>query len=193
MTTQTGPVGALIVVDAQAAFVAGEGAVPAAEPLLEEIMSLVARARAGRAVVVYLQNDGPVRAVDEPGKPGWQLHLPVREGRDEVVIRKVADDGFDNTDLAGLLTGRGVRRLAICGVMSEMCVSATVRTALNFGFGVVMPHDAHATYDIPAAPDISDVVAAAVSWVAEWALGDQIEVVPHASGVNFVAPGTLAG
>jgi hypothetical protein len=36
----------------------------------------------------------------------------------------------------------------------------------------VLPHDAHATYDIPAAPDISDVVLPAVaSRVAERALG----------------------
>ena len=109
---------------------------------------------------------------------------------DEVIIRKSADDGFEGTDLGGLLHRRRVRRLVVCGVMSEMCVSATARTALRLGFGVVMPHDAHATYDIPAAADISDVVPAAiVSRVAEWALGDEIDVVARAAGVDFVAPG----
>jgi nicotinamidase-related amidase len=69
--------------------------------------------------------------------------------------------------------------------MSEMCVSATARTALRLGFGVVLPHDAHATYDIAAAADISDVVPAAiVSRVAEWALGDEIDIVARAAGVE---------
>jgi nicotinamidase-related amidase len=190
VTTQIRLVEALVVVDVQAAFVSGSGAVPAAQPLLGVVTDLVARARAGGAVIAHLQNDGAVSAVDEPGKPGWELYLPVQEGPDEVIIRKVGDDGFEDTDLAGFLTRRGVRRLAICGVMSEMCVGATARTALRLGFGVVLPHDAHATYDIPAAPDISDIVPAVmVARVAEWALGDEIDVVPWASSVHFVAPG----
>lgn len=179
-------VDALIVVDVQAAFVSGGGAVPSAGPLVEVIADLVRRARSGGALIVHLQNDGAAGAPDEPGTPGWELYLPVREGSAEIVIRKSADDGFDGTDLAGLLNRRGIRTLVICGVTSEMCVSATARTALRQGFAVVLPHDAHATYDIPAATDISDVVPAAVaSRVAEWALGDDIDVVPRGANVNF--------
>ncbi|KAJ1567158.1 hypothetical protein HK405_006948 [Cladochytrium tenue] len=177
---------ALVVVDVQVAFVSGDGAVPGAGALTQAVAGLVARARAGGAVVVHLQNDGPAGAEDEPGTPGWELYLPVHE----VVVRKTGDDGFDGTGLEGLLRRRGVRRLAICGVMSEMCVSATARTALRLGFGVVLPHDAHATYDIPAAPGISDgVPAAMVSRVAEWALGDEVDIVAHAAGVSFAPPG----
>jgi nicotinamidase-related amidase len=182
------PVEALVVVDVQVAFVSGAGAVPAAGPLTEAVVALVTGARAAGAVVIHLQNDGPAGAADEPGMPGWELYLAVH---DEVVIRKTGDDGFDGTDLEGLLHRRGVRRLAICGVMSEMCVSATARTALRLGFAVVLPHDAHATYDIPAAPGISDAVPAALaSRVAEWALGDGIDIPAHAAAVDFVAPDT---
>ena len=179
----------LIVVDVQTAFVSGASAVPAAGPLLEQVGSLIARARTGGAFIVHLQNDGPAGAVDEPGKPGWELYLPIEAGPHEVVIRKTLDDGFHQTDLAGLLAARGVRSLAVCGIMSEMCVSATTRTALSLGFRVVLPHDAHATYDIPAAPDISETVPAVmVSRVAEWALGDQIDIVARAADVGFGAP-----
>ncbi len=73
--------------------------------------------------------------------------------------------------------------------MSEMCVLATARRALELGYRVVLPHDAHATYDIPAAPDISDVVPAAMaSRVAEWALGDGVEIVARAGNVSFATP-----
>jgi nicotinamidase-related amidase len=193
VTSKTCLAEALIVVDVQVAFVSGVGAVPAAKPLTEAVRGLVTRARAAGVVVVHLQNDGPAGAVDEPGTPGWELYLPIHVGPDEVVVRKTDDDGFDGTDLRGLLRRRGVRRLAICGVMSEMCVGATARTALRLGFGVVLPHDAHATYDIPAAPGISDAVPAAIaSRVAEWALGDEIEIVAHAAGVDFVPPETPA-
>jgi len=67
-----------------------------------------------------------------------------------------------------------------------MCVSATARSALARGYHVVLPHDAHATYDIPAAEGIAELVPhAMVSRVAEWALGDEIDVIAHAADVLF--------
>jgi hypothetical protein len=83
--------------------------VPAAEPLTEVVRGLVTRARAAGAVLVHLQNDGPAGAVDEPGTPGWELYLPIQKGPDEVVVRKTDDDGFDGTDLGGLLTAASRR------------------------------------------------------------------------------------
>lgn len=189
MAAHVSPVQALIVVDVQSAFVSGPDAVPAAPRMLVCVKDLMAKARTAGALVVQLQNDGPEGAPDEPGTPGWELHLPADEDRRDVVIRKTEDDGFQDTPLARLLTESGIQALAICGVMSEMCVSATARTALAQGYRVVMPHDAHATYDIPAAPGISDMVPAAmVSRVAEWALGDEVDIVPHAADVTFEPP-----
>ncbi|QES45557.1 cysteine hydrolase [Streptomyces venezuelae] len=188
-TGAVAPVQALIMVDMQTAFVAGDGAVPDAERLLERVRGLLARARESGAVVVQLQNDGEPGTSDETGTPGWEIHLPADTDRGEIVLRKTVDDGFEDSPLESLLRDAGVKELAVCGVMSEMCVRATASTALELGFRVVLPHDAHATYDIPAAEGISDVVpAATVSRVAEWTLGDEVEIVPRAADVVFTKP-----
>jgi streptothricin hydrolase len=169
--------------------VTGTRAVAGANGLVERISKLLGGARRSGAVVVHLQNDGPPGAVDEAGTAGWQLHLPAHPGANEIVIRKAKDDGFDATGLGDFLAERNVTSIAVCGVTSEMCILATARTALDRGYRVVLPHDAHSTYDIPAMPEIGDVVpAAAVSRVAEWALGDEIEIVARAADVRFTAP-----
>lgn len=80
----------------------------------------------GRSLVVHLQNDGRPGTVDEPGQLGWALYLPPEPA--ELVIRKTRDDGFQGTDLGRVLIGHQVSRLAIAGLLSEMCVSATART-----------------------------------------------------------------
>ncbi|WP_335933822.1 cysteine hydrolase family protein [Streptomyces sp. PTD5-9] len=194
MTFSPDPVEALLVVDVQLDAVRGDRAVPDAARLVDRTADLIARARAGGALVVHIQNDGEPGAGDEPGTPGWELHHAVAPGPAEAVVRKTEDDGFHETPLGDLLTGAGVRSLAVCGVMSEMCVRATARTALALGHRVVMPHDAHATHDIPAAPGIGDgVPAAAVSRVAEWSLGSDLEVVPRAADVAFTAPPARPG
>jgi nicotinamidase-related amidase len=177
---------ALIVVDMQAAFVSGEEAVPEAAGLIITVAELVRRARETDALVVHLQNDGPPGSSDEPHTPGWELFLPARERDGEYVIRKGTDDGFHQTDLPNILKGRAIRHLAVCGVMSEMCVSATTRSALNEGYHVVLPHDGHATYDIPAVEGLADAVPhAMVSRTAEWALGDQIDIIARATDIRF--------
>jgi len=114
-----------------------------------------------------LQNDGAAGAVDEHGQPAWQLHLAPAE--EEQIIRKCRDDGFADTKLGQLLESHKVRRIVIGGLLAEMCVSATARTALARGFQVVLPHDAHGTYDV------DDIPASVVARVAEHALGDGIE------------------
>ncbi|UZJ34243.1 isochorismatase family protein [Streptomyces endophytica] len=183
------PVDALILVDIQSAFVVGEDAVPDAARVLDRSRDLLARARAAGALVVHLQNDGEPGTVDAPHTPGWELHLPVEPGPRETVVRKTQDDGFDGTVLGDLLEAADARELVICGVLSEMCVSATARTALARDYRVVLPHDAHGTYDIPAAPGISGVVPAAMNArAAEWALGDEVEIVARAADVTFTAP-----
>ncbi|MFF1359777.1 isochorismatase family protein [Streptomyces sp. NPDC058297] len=182
---------ALIVVDVQSAFVVGDGAVPDADRLVERTTDLIARARSGGALVVHLQNDGAPGADDEPHTPGWELHHPVEPGPAEVVIRKPKDDGFDGTTLGGVLAGAGVEAVAVCGVMSEMCVQATARTALARGYRVVLPYDAHATQNVPAAPGISEEVpAATVSRVAAWALGGDADTTTHSADVIFTASGS---
>jgi nicotinamidase-related amidase len=177
---------ALIVVDMQTAFVSGNEAVPAAAALLVAVRDLIRRAREAGALVVQLQNDGLPGTADEPHTPGWELFLPVAGDNGQRVIRKDTDDGFHQTGLSSLLTEHGVRDLAVCGVMSEMCVSATARSALDLGYHVVLPHDGHATYDIPAVEGLAEAVPHAMaSRVAEWALGDQIDIIAHAADVHF--------
>jgi nicotinamidase-related amidase len=177
---------ALIVVDVQTAFVSGDEAVPEAAELLVAVTGLMQRAREAGALVVQLQNDGLPGTPDEPQTPGWELFLPATQDDGQHVIRKDTDDGFNETNLSGLLTEHSIQHLAICGVMSEMCVSATARSALNLGYHVVLPHDGHTTYDIPAVDGLADAVPHAMaSRVAEWALGDQIDIIAHAADVQF--------
>lgn len=167
------PVEALIVVDMQHGVLAD---LPGGAALLARIGSLAGRASAPGTLVVQLQNDGTPGSVDEPGTPGWALALTGGE-----VVRKSADDGFAGTALSSLLAG--VRRIALAGVLSEMCVSATARSALARGYEVVLPRDGHGTYDL------DDIPAAVVARVAEHALGDQPELIPATTDLTFTAPG----
>jgi streptothricin hydrolase len=93
----------------------------------------------------------------------------------ELVLRKSRDDGFDGTELEDVLARKRVTCIAVAGLLSEMCVSATVRAALARKFHIVLVRDAHATYNL------DDIPAAIVARVAEHALGDEVELIDAAS------------
>ncbi|MFJ8887532.1 cysteine hydrolase family protein [Streptomyces sp. NPDC102402] len=189
MTPHRTPLHALVVVDVQRAFVRGDGALPGAARLVDRTADLITRARTAGALVVHVQNDGPAGSDDEPHTAGWELHHSVEAGPTEAAIRKTHDDAFQETPLEALLAAQGVRSLVVCGLMSEMCVQATARTAVAHGYRVVLPYDAHGTHDIPAEPGISPAVpAATVSRVAAWPLSRDADVTARAADVTFTAP-----
>ena len=177
---------ALLLVDVQCAFLEGLDAVPGHLALQASIACLLAHARQAGVPVIFLQNDGAPGTPDAPHSTGWPLYFPPVRG--EHVLFKSEDDGFVETQLETLLRERGVQCLALCGLLSEMCLAATARAALQRGFEVVLPHDGHATYDVPPGPGGSPGVPAALAArAAEWSLGDDVRVLPGADAVVFRA------
>ena len=176
----------LVLIDLQKAFVEGETAVPASAVLVEAARAQLKAARAANCLVVHLQNDGQPGDVDEPGSAGWGLVLDAGPG--EVIIRKVGDDGFDGTGLHGLLRDRGITAISICGLLSEMCVAATARTAMRLGYRVLLAHDSHATYAVPAyGPTDSPVPSEMAARSAEWSLGDGVLLPEHGGSIEFTS------
>jgi streptothricin hydrolase len=172
---------ALLVIDAQQGLLDGKTAVPDATAVIHRIKIVLAAARFAGALIIHLQNDGAPGTLDEPGTPGWFIHPEVTPEAGELVLRKSGDNGFDGTELASVLARNWVTHIAVVGLLSEMCVSATVRGAIIRGFHVVLVRDAHATYDLEEIP------AAVVARVAEHALSDAVDII-DATSVAFQRP-----
>jgi ureidoacrylate peracid hydrolase len=60
---------------------------------------------------------------------------------DDLVVDKVRFDAFQWTSLEPLLRGLGVRELVICGVITNICVESTVRSAFMRDFPVTLLAD----------------------------------------------------
>lgn len=93
-----------------------------------------------------------------PNTDGIEFHESVMPLSDETVIRKHFPNSFRDTVLQEHLAARGIKELVICGMMSHMCIDATVRAAFDRGYTCIVAHDACATrnlvfngIDIPAA------------------------------------------
>jgi nicotinamidase-related amidase len=168
---------ALVVIDIQNEYFPGGAlALPRAERAAERAAEAIEAARAAGLPVVHIRHEEPDS--DEwftPGSHGAQTNEAVAPADGELVVVKHYPNSFLQTDLAQRLDALGARRVAFCGMMTSMCVDATVRAAADLGLAAVLVDDAC------AAPDLehrgtrvpSDEVHAAFCA----ALGDEIATV----------------
>ena len=137
---------ALVLIDVQVGMFDPAGPVHAGDELLETLSDLVARARAARAPVVYVQHCGSAASGLEQGSPGWSIHPRLAALPGDIHIVKTEPDSFQGTSLDELLRECGVTTLVVGGIATEYCVDATVRSAYARGYRVVLAADGHGTW-----------------------------------------------
>lgn len=111
---------------------------------------LLEAARSKGDLVVHVQHvsgeaDAPFFA---PGTEGVEIHTSVAPKDGELKIVKQQINAFLGTDLKAKLDEAGVETVTIAGAMSHMCVDAATRAASDYGYSVIVVHDATATLDL---------------------------------------------
>ena len=80
-----------------------------------------------------------------PGTKGADIHECVRPQGGEAVVEKNFPNSFRGTALRDHLEKGGIKNLVVAGMMTHMCVDATVRHAADLGYKLTLLADACAT------------------------------------------------
>lgn len=139
----------LVLIDIQNEYFDGPLKLSGVEAAAEVAAGLLARARALGTPVVHVRQRGRAGGAFDPDVPRGQIHASTAPLPGEAVIDKGLPNSFANTTLAEVLEGIGPRPLVVAGFMTHMCVSATVRAALDRGLSSTVALDATATRDLP--------------------------------------------
>jgi nicotinamidase-related amidase len=168
---------ALVVIDIQNEYFPG-GALPLpdAEGAAGRAAAAIEAARGSGIPVIHIRHEEPSSdAYFVPGSRGAETNDTVAPAEGEAVIVKNYPNSFLATDLSERLGNSDAKRVAFCGMMTSMCVDATVRAAADLGLEPVLIDDAC------AAPDLEhrgrQVPADAVHAAFCAALGDEIATV----------------
>ena len=164
---------ALVIVDVQNDyFPGGRCELVGPEAAAANAARLLGLQRAAGLPVFHVQHvwEGEDAEFFSPGTPGVEIHESVRPLPGEPVIEKAYPNSFRDTDLERQLRAVGADELLVTGMMTSMCIDATVRAAVDLGFGCTVAHDACATLDL--AFDGTTIPAAGVHGAFMAALGD---------------------
>jgi nicotinamidase-related amidase len=126
---------------------------------MELVGSVEAAGAAARLLAAFRKASWPVYHVQHisdrstatfflPNTPGIEIHPSVVPLPGESLVTKHFPNSFRDTNLLELLKANGISQLLICGMMTSMCVDATVRAAFDLGFVCTVAQDACATRDL---------------------------------------------
>lgn len=153
---------ALVIIDAQGEYRSGQMALPDVDPALARIADLLARARAAGTPIFHVAQIGQAGILFDPGTERGAILPQAAPVAGEPVVMKKLPNGFAGTELHERLQQPGRTSLIIAGFMTHMCVSASVRAALDHGYQTTVVADATATRALPAhdggAPIPSEIV-----------------------------------
>ena len=116
----------------------------------ENAKLLLERFRTDSLLIIHIQHiaTSPTATFFLPNTTGVEIHENVRSLGQEKIIIKHYPNSFRETELLDYLKSKNITNLVICGMMTHMCIDATVRAAKDFGFNIVLIGDACATRDL---------------------------------------------
>ena len=139
----------LIIIDAQNEYRIGDMPLPDVEPATIQIQQLLAAARAHATPVAHIRHIGVPGYLFDPDGPRGQIFDELTPIDGEAVIDKPLPNAFAHSTLQEFVQNTGRTQLIVCGFMTHMCVSATVRAAKDLGYQSTVVADACATRTLP--------------------------------------------
>ncbi len=119
----------LVIIDAQNEYRMGDMQLPDVEPATLQIQQLLTTARAQGTPVAHIRHIGVPGYLFDPEGPRGQIFDELTPIAGEAVIDKPLPNAFAHSSLQEFVQSSGRTDLIVCGFMTHMCVSATVRAA----------------------------------------------------------------
>ncbi len=140
---------AIVVIDAQNEYVNGKLPLSGIDAALDNIAILLKAARAAGSPIIHVQHKGRAGGLFDPGADAFKLAPQAASENGEGIVEKPLPNAFAQTNLQDLLAKTGRKSLIVAGFQTHMCISSTVRAALDLGYRTTVIADAAATRDLP--------------------------------------------
>jgi nicotinamidase-related amidase len=104
---------------------------------------------AGRPIIHVRHDSVKPGSPFAPGLPGNALRPGFEPLPGEPLVTKSVNSAFIGTDLDLRLRRLGAKHVVAFGLVTDMCVSTTIRTGANMGWDMILVPDACDCFDLP--------------------------------------------
>ncbi|MCR5004734.1 MAG: cysteine hydrolase [Clostridiales bacterium] len=135
----------LLVIDMQKALVDEE--LCAYDTFIERTARLVATARKNNVEVIFVQHDAGPDSGMTAGDEGFEIIDMIAPEKGEKVFVKTINSCFGNKEFKRYLKRQEDKHLMIIGLQTNYCIDATVKSAFERGYEVIIPEGTNSTFD----------------------------------------------
>ena len=135
----------LIVIDVQKALVTSE--LYHSNSFLNNVVKLIKLAREHDVEVIHVQHDAGEGSGFSLNDEGFDIVEQAKPLENEKVFVKTINTAFSNKEFEQYLLQSNDKELMVVGLQTEFCVDATIKSAFERGYKVIVPNGTNSTFD----------------------------------------------
>ena len=135
----------LLVIDMQKCITDSE--LYAFDTFMNRTCRLIGAARENRVEVIFFQHDAGPGSGMSAGDPGFEIADQAAPAEGEKVFVKTINSCFGNRDFTEYMEKQEDKRLIVVGLQTNWCIDATVKSAFERGYRVIVPEGTNSTFD----------------------------------------------
>ena len=117
------------------------------EAFMDRTVRLIRAARENHVEVIYVQHDAGAGSGLSAGDSDFEIADPVAPEKGEKVFVKTINSCFGNKEFTEYMEQQEDKRLMIIGLQTNYCIDATVKSAFERGYEVIIPEGTNSTFD----------------------------------------------
>lgn len=111
------------------------------------ISKLINSANANNVEVIYIQHDDGLDTNLTVGKSGFEVYKKFSPRTNQKCFIKQFNSSFHKTGLNDYLQSIDARQLIVCGLQTDLCIDATIKSGFDLGYDMLVAGDANSTVD----------------------------------------------
>ena len=135
----------LLVIDMQKGIVDEE--LYAFDTFMDRTVRLIDAARKNNTEVIFVQHNAGEGSGLSVGDEDFEIIDRIRPQQGEKVFVKTINSCFGNSDFKAYMKQQEDKRLMIVGLQTNYCIDATVKSAFERGYEVIIPEGTNSTFD----------------------------------------------
>ena len=135
----------LLVIDMQKGIVDED--LYAFDIFMDRTVRLIDAARKNNVEVIFVQHDAGKGSGLSVGDDAFEIIDRIRPMQGEKVFVKTINSCFGNKDFKQYMKSQEDKRLMIVGLQTNYCIDATVKSAFERGYEVIIPEGTNSTFD----------------------------------------------
>lgn len=114
---------------------------------LKNVTTIIEAARKNNVEVIYVQHDDGPGSGFTFGDEDFEIADEVAPNEGEKIFTKEINSAFGNKEFASYLESQGEKDLMIIGLQTNFCIDATIKSAFERGYHVLVSEGTNSTFD----------------------------------------------